>query len=105
MLFCPCQRLASLAQESAPEEVLFVRIDIGACDAEIGLVLEAQGAEQRIRDGRRDLLLHFEHVRELALVCLAPQVEPVRSLDELSRDLQSIARRPDAALQHGLDVE
>jgi hypothetical protein len=63
--------------------------------------LRLQGALDR--DG--DFLVDREDVGELAFVSLRPEVTPVRHVDQLHRDTDSVARLPNAALEHLAHVE
>ncbi len=66
-----------------------------------GQQLELEGCDHR----PGDLVLDSEHVGELAVVGLRPQVIAVGRVDELRGDADLIARLAHAALEHGGDVQ
>ena len=80
-----------------------------------GVGLEARGAGpagrpdqphlERLRDPVRDLVLDGEDVLQVPFVALAPQAVPVVDAHELRRDPDAVAGSPDAALEHGGDVQ
>ena len=59
-----------------------------------------EGGAQRGHDRARDLVLQREHVVELAIVPLRPDVAPVVRRRELRGDAQAVVRLPDCALEH-----
>ena len=56
-------------------------------------------------DGLRDLILHREDVRHLAVVALRPEMKTIGDLDELRRDSDAVARLANTPLENMLDVE
>src|SRR6516165_8439653 len=52
-----------------------------------------------------DLRLQLQHVTQIPVVCLRPQVKSCRGVDQLRRDARRMTRAPDASLEHGCDVE
>ena len=55
-------------------------------------LLQTQRHAQRAGDGLRDVFLDGEHVGELAVVILGPEMHAVVGLDELRRDAHAVAR-------------
>ncbi len=66
-----------------------------------GRLARAQAEVELLHDRGGDLVLDLEHVDELAVEALAPDVRIVGDVDELRRDPQPLARLADAALEHG----
>src|SRR5439155_6054890 len=60
---------------------------------------------QRRDDGPRNILLDSEHILELAVVCIRPQLVPIAGAHELRRDANAVAAAPDAPLEYGTDVQ
>src|SRR5262245_35855910 len=60
---------------------------------------------KRCCDRARDLVLHREYVREIAIPTLGPQVVAARDIDELCRYAQPLADLADAAVEHRCDAE
>ena len=60
---------------------------------------------QRLRDVAGDLVLHLEHVLELAVVTLRPHRRAGAGLDQLGGDAQPVAGPPQRAAQHVLGAE
>src|SRR5687767_4774625 len=56
-------------------------------------------------DGCSDLLLHGEHVGQLPVELLRPEVIAVRNLYELCGDAQPISRLADTSFEHVCDVQ
>jgi hypothetical protein len=54
---------------------------------------------ERVHDGPGDVVLDGEHVVQLAVEGIGPQVEPVRHAHQLGRDAEPTARAPDTPLQ------
>src|SRR2546430_8405354 len=54
---------------------------------------------QRRHDRAGDLLLHGEHVREIALECLRPEMRTAARLDQLGGDPDAISRFADTAFE------
>src|SRR5439155_186797 len=58
-----------------------------------------------VYDGPRDVVLHREHVLDVALVLLGPELIAIRGVDELSVHSNPAAGAPDRALQQRRDVQ
>ena len=70
-----------------------------------GRLADRQPRRQRLGDGSGDLVLHREHVGQLAIVALRPQVAAVGGVDQLRRDPDPIAGLAHAAFEHVRDAE
>src|SRR4029079_2118438 len=86
--------------------VQLVRLDLNrTCRRALrGLAVVERELELR-RNGARDLVLHGEHVHELAIVALGPEVIAVAPRDELCRDAKATAGFSHTPLEHGGDVQ
>jgi hypothetical protein len=60
---------------------------------------------QRLGDRSRDLVLDHEHVVDVAIEALGPQVIAVGDVHQLRADAQAVAGLADAALEHRLHVQ
>ena len=69
------------------------------------LLLRRERDAQGLGDVAGDLVLHLEHVRELAVVALGPQREVGLRLDELRGDAQAVAGAAQRAAEHELRLE
>src|SRR5207245_5974234 len=64
-----------------------------------GLRVRRQGKSDGPGDGSRDLALQDQHVAEVALIGLGPDMGLVDGLDELSGDAHALTGAAEAALQ------
>lgn len=70
-----------------------------------GLLLPEQPHPEGSGDGTGDLVLNGEHVLRIPVVGVGPEEIPVGHVDQLGREPESPAGAPDAALEHGADLE
>ena len=83
-----------------------MRLEIGRGPRpEHAIGARAQLDLQRRDDGARDVLLHGEHVFQLAIVRLGPQLVAVPRAYELRGDAQPIPAPPDTALENRVHVQ
>jgi len=76
----------------AQELLIGVRIDLAVVH-QIFAGLQTKRHPQRRSDGAGNLFLHREHVRQLAIVILRPDMRAVIGLDQLHGDLSGNRRR------------
>ena len=99
-------RVELCPQMVQPPEVRLVRFGIDPTSAgQPRLVLGRQLDSDLLGDRPRDVALQRQHVRQLAIVALVPQVRIAARVNELNRDAYSVLRAHDGALDHCIHVE
>ena len=101
----PRQRFRRRLEPVIPSlEVRLVRAKVGCVTPERRGLRGKLDPESR-GDGLRDLILHREDVRHLAVVALRPEMKTIGDLDELRRDPDAVARLSNTPFQNVVDVE
>src|SRR5580698_8535566 len=57
------------------------------------------------RNSARNLGLELQHIAEIAVVGLGPEVKSRDRIDQLRRDAHGVARAPDASLEYRADIQ
>ena len=97
---------AELVEVLAAAQVVVVGLDIGLLRlADGALLLVSQHATQRLDDVARDLVLDGEHVLQLPVVALGPELVAVGDIHQLGGEAQHAPGLANAALEDGVDLE
>ncbi len=102
----PCHRLGACAGveevASGEEGLIGCRVDPSSSSPQVAV---DEVAAESSGDGRSDLVLQLEHVFELAIVALAPQVHTLVRLHQLDGDANAPAGTPHATLHDASRTE
>ena len=87
------------AHEGSTAQVVLIGIHVGRAIRDEPLALcQTERRAQCARNGLRDVLFDREHVGELAVVTVRPEVDPVVGLDQLRRYAHTVARAAHGAV-------
>ena len=96
----------SLVPEVSPLEVRLVRLGIDEFVVlQRGLFLRVEVDSNLLRDRSRDPVLQCQHVAQIAVVRLGPQVPVIACLNQLRRNPNLIAGAEDSAFYHSVHVQ